>query len=79
MPSGTLIHNIELQPGKGGQLVRSAGGAAQLLGKEDKYSLVRLPSGEMRRFLVTCLATVGQVGNVVHRGERDGKAGSRFI
>ena len=75
IPSGTLIHNIELQPGKGGQIVRSAGVVAQLLGKEGKYSLIRLPSGEMRRFLVTCMATVGQVGNLEHRGTRYGKAG----
>jgi large subunit ribosomal protein L2 len=75
IPSGTLIHNIELQPGKGGQIVRSAGVVAQLLGKEGKYSLIRLPSGEMRRFLVTCMATVGQVGNLEHRGTRLGKAG----
>jgi large subunit ribosomal protein L2 len=75
IPSGTLIHNIELQPGKGGQIVRSAGVVAQLLGKEGKYSLIRLPSGEMRRFLVTCVATVGQVSNVEHRGVRLGKAG----
>jgi large subunit ribosomal protein L2 len=77
IPAGTLIHNIELQPGKGGQIVRSAGTSAQLLGKEDKYSLVRLPSGEMRRFLVGCLATVGQVGNVEHRGIMMGKAGQK--
>jgi len=77
IPAGTLIHNIELEPGKGGQIVRSAGTAAQLLGKEDKYSLVRLPSGEMRRFLVGCLATVGQVGNVEHRGVMMGKAGQK--
>jgi len=75
IPSGTLIHNIELQPGKGGQIVRSAGVVAQLLGKEGKYSLIRLPSGEMRRFLVTCMATIGQVSNVEHRGIRLGKAG----
>ncbi len=77
VPAGTLIHNIELEPGKGGQIVRSAGVVAQLLGKEGKYSLVRLPSGEMRRFLVGCLATVGQVGNVEHRGVKLGKAGRR--
>lgn len=79
IPSGTMIHNIELEPGKGGQLVRSAGTSAQLLGKEDNYSLVRLPSGEMRRFLVNCLATVGQVGNVEHRGIKLGKAGRRRL
>jgi large subunit ribosomal protein L2 len=79
IPSGTMIHNIELEPGKGGQLVRSAGTSAQLLGREDNYSLVRLPSGEMRRFLVGCLATVGQVGNVEHRGIKLGKAGRRRL
>lgn len=75
IPDGTLIHNLELEPGKGGQIVRSAGTAAQVLGKEDKYTLVRLPSGEVRRFLSTCMATVGQVGNVEHRGIKLGKAG----
>ncbi len=75
IPDGTLIHNLELEPGKGGQLVRGAGTAAQLLGKEGKYSLVRLPSGEVRRFLTDCLATIGQVGNVEHQGIRLGKAG----
>lgn len=75
IPDGTLIHNLELEPGKGGQLVRGAGTAAQMLGKEGKYSLVRLPSGEVRRFLTGCLATIGQVGNVEHQGVRLGKAG----
>lgn len=75
IPEGTLIHNVEFQPGKGGQVVRSAGAVAQLLGKEDKYSLVRLPSGEVRRFLTVCMATVGQVGNVEHQGLKIGKAG----
>ena len=75
IPDGTMIHNLELEPGKGGQLVRGAGTAAQLLGKEGKYSLVRLPSGEVRRFLSDCLATVGQVSNVEHQGVRLGKAG----
>lgn len=79
MPDGTLIHNIELEPGKGGQLVRSAGVVAHLLGKEDRYSLVRLPSGEVRRFLTDCLATVGQVGNVEHQGVKSGKAGRRRL
>lgn len=77
IPAGTLVHNIELEPGKGGQIVRSAGVVAQLLGKEDKYSLIRLPSGEMRRFLVGCLATIGQVANVEHRGQKLGKAGRK--
>jgi len=75
IPDGTLIHNLEFEPGKGGQIVRSAGTAAQLLGKEGRYSLVRLPSGEVRRFLSDCLATVGQVSNVEHQGVRLGKAG----
>ncbi len=79
IPEGTLIHNIELQPGKGGQVVRSAGTVAHLLGKEHKYSLVRLPSGEVRRFLTDCLATVGQVGNVEHQGVKLGKAGARRL
>jgi large subunit ribosomal protein L2 len=75
IPDGTLIHNLEFEPGKGGQIVRSAGTAAQLLGKEGRYSLVRLPSGELRRFLSDCLATVGQVSNVEHQGVKLGKAG----
>jgi large subunit ribosomal protein L2 len=75
IPDGTLIHNLEFEPGKGGQIVRSAGTAAQLLGKEGRYALVRLPSGEIRRFLSSCLATVGQVSNVEHQGVKSGKAG----
>jgi len=75
IPDGTLIHNLEFEPGKGGQIVRSAGTAAQLLGKEGRYALVRLPSGEVRRFLSECLATVGQVSNVEHQGVKSGKAG----
>jgi Ribosomal protein L2 len=66
IPVGTVIHNIELKPGKGGQLVRAAGTEAQLLGKEDKYAIVRLTSGEMRRILKTCRATIGSVGNEDH-------------
>lgn len=77
IPSGTLIHNIELQPGKGGQLVRSAGVAAQLMGVEDKYATVRMPSGELRRILSNCLATIGQVGNVEHQNIKLGKAGRK--
>ena len=77
IPAGTLIHNVELQPGKGAQLVRSAGAGAQLAGKEGKYALVRLPSGEIRRFLVNCLATVGQIGNVEHQNIKLGKAGRK--
>lgn len=75
MPSGTLIHNIEVSRGKGGQLVRSAGGVAQLMAKEEKYVLVRLPSGEMRRIDGECLATIGQLGNVDRRSIKLGKAG----
>jgi large subunit ribosomal protein L2 len=75
IPSGTLIHNIELQKGKGGQLVRSAGMSAQLMAKEGDYALVRLPSGEARRIRSECMATIGQVGNVDHQGVKLGKAG----
>ncbi len=77
IPTGTSIHNIELQPGKGGQLVRSAGNAAQLMAREDKYVLVRLPSGEVRRIRADCQATVGQVGNVDHQNIVYGKAGRK--
>ncbi|MBI4217132.1 MAG: 50S ribosomal protein L2 [Chloroflexi bacterium] len=75
MPAGTMIHNVELTRGKGGQLVRSAGASAQLMAKEGKYVLVRLPSGEMRRIDAECCATVGQVGNVDHGHISLGKAG----
>lgn len=75
IPAGTLIHNIELEPGKGGQLVRSAGASAQLMGKEGNYALVRLPSGELRRIHINCLATIGQVGNIDHENIKLGKAG----
>jgi len=75
IPVGTLIHNIELMPGRGGQMVRSAGAGAQLMAKEEKYALLRLPSGEMRRVLLTCRATIGQVGNLEHENETAGKAG----
>jgi len=77
IPTGTLIHNIEMEVGRGGQLVRSAGVAAQLMAKEGKYALVRLPSGEMRRVSIDCLATIGQVGNIDHRSVNLGKAGRR--
>jgi large subunit ribosomal protein L2 len=77
IPVGTLIHNIELEPGRGGVLVRSAGTAAQLMAKEGDYALVRLPSGEVRYILARCMATVGQVGNVEHNAIRLGKAGRR--
>jgi large subunit ribosomal protein L2 len=75
IPVGTLIHNIELNPGKGGQLVRSAGTSAQILGREERYVLVRLASGETRKILSTCRATVGEVGNADHELVRIGKAG----
>ena len=75
IPVGTLIHNIELKPGKGGQLVRSAGASAQVLGKEGKYVLVRLKSGEVRMILATCRATIGEVGNEQHGLVNVGKAG----
>jgi len=75
MPNGTVIHNIELLPGRGGQIVRSAGTSAQLMAKEGDYTLLRLPSGEMRRVLSRCQATVGQVGNVENSLIKLGKAG----
>jgi len=75
IPVGTVIHNIELYPGKGGQLVRSAGTRAQILGREDKYVLVRLVSGEVRKILGTCRATIGEVGNEFHGLVNIGKAG----
>jgi large subunit ribosomal protein L2 len=75
IPVGSTIHNIELKPGKGGQLARSAGAEAQLLGKEERYALVRLGSGEVRMILLTCRATIGQVGNLEHELVNVGKAG----
>lgn len=75
IPNGTMIHNIELKTGRGGQIVRSAGATAQLMAKEGDYTLVRLPSGETRRILSDCLATVGQVGNVENSLIKLGKAG----
>jgi large subunit ribosomal protein L2 len=77
IPSGTLIHNIEMQPGKGGQMVRSAGLSAQIVALEGEYALIRLPSGESRRIRSTCLATVGEVGNADHQGIKLGKAGRK--
>jgi large subunit ribosomal protein L2 len=77
MPSGTEIHNIEMIPGKGGQMVRSAGASAQLMAKEGEYVLLRLPSGELRRVRSGCLATVGQLGNVEHQNISLGKAGRK--
>ncbi|MFH1003070.1 MAG: 50S ribosomal protein L2 [Chloroflexota bacterium] len=80
IPSGTAVHNIELVPGKGGQLVRGAGAAAQLMTKEADFALIRLPSGEVRRIRGECFATVGQVGNVDHQNIALGKAGrSRWM
>ena len=77
MPTGTVIHNIELKTGKGGQLVRSAGNSAQLMAKEGNYALVRLPSGEMRYVRKECRATIGQVGNIDHENITIGKAGRK--
>ena len=77
IPLGTLIHNIELQPGKGGQIVRSAGTFAQLMAKEAPYALVKLPSGEVRMILINCKATIGQLGNSDHENISLGKAGRR--
>ena len=75
IPLGTLVHNIELQPNKGGQMVRSAGASAQVMAKEGNYVTLRLPSGEMRMVHNTCRATVGEVGNAEHENEAIGKAG----
>ena len=75
IPIGTIIHNIEMKPGKGGQIARSAGGYAQLMGKEEKYVILRLPSGEMRQILSECMATVGTVGNEDWSNVVIGKAG----
>ncbi len=77
IPVGTFIHNIELYPGKGAQLVRSAGNMAQLMGREDERVLVRLPSGEMRYIPANCMATIGQVGNIDHENVHLGKAGRK--
>ena len=79
MPTGTQIHNIEMQKGKGGQMVRSAGAAAQLMVKEGEYALVRLPSGEIRRIRSECVATIGQIGNVEHQNISLGKAGRKRL
>jgi large subunit ribosomal protein L2 len=77
MPTGTEIHNIEVQKGRGGQLVRSAGGSAQLMVKEGDYVLIRLPSGEIRRVHSDCIATIGQIGNLEHQNISLGKAGRK--
>ncbi len=77
IPAGSLVHNIELRPGKGGQMSRSAGSSAQLVSKEGGYALLKLPSGEIRRVQVECMATMGQVGNVEHENVSLGKAGRK--
>ena len=77
IPVGTFIHNVELYPGKGAQLVRAAGNMAQLMAKEGAYALVRLPSGELRKVSVNCMATIGQVGNIDHENVNIGKAGKK--
>ena len=77
IPLGTQIHNVELRAGKGGQIVRSAGTYAQLMAKEDRYALIRLPSSEVRMDLLNCIATVGQLGNVAHEKIELGKAGRK--
>ena len=80
IPAGTVVHNIELRPGKGGQMARSAGAQAQLVSKEGGIALLKLPSGEVRRVPVECMATVGQVGNLEHENVSLGKAGrSRWL
>jgi large subunit ribosomal protein L2 len=80
IPAGTVVHNIELKPGKGGQMARSAGSSAQLVSKEGGYALLKLPSGETRRLDIGCMATIGQVGNLDHENVSLGKAGrSRFL
>ena len=75
IPTGTVVHNVELYPGRGGQLARAAGNSAQLMAKEGAYALLRLPSGELRNVPASCMATVGQVGNVDHENVKIGKAG----
>ena len=77
IPVGTVVHNVELYPGRGGQLARSAGNSAQLMAKEGAYALLRLPSGELRNVPVNCMATVGQVGNLDHENVKIGKAGRK--
>ncbi|MBQ9708356.1 MAG: 50S ribosomal protein L2 [Firmicutes bacterium] len=77
IPVGTIIHNVELKPGKGGQLVRAAGNGAQLMAKEGNYAQVRLPSGEVRKVAISCRATIGEVGNLDHQNIQIGKAGRK--
>ena len=80
IPTGTLVHNVELKPGRGGQMARSAGASIQLVAKDDGYAVLRLPSSEMRRVPLTCRATIGQVGNIDHENTSSGKAGrSRWL
>ena len=80
MPLGIVVHNIELKPGKGAQLARSAGASAQVMGRDEGYVQIRLTSGEMRKILGTCMATIGQVGNADHNNVTIGKAGrSRWL
>ena len=80
IPVGTMIHNIEMRPGKGGQMVRSAGSVAQLMAKEGTYAQIKMPSGEIRKVLLECYATIGQVGNMDHNNVTIGKAGrSRWL
>ena len=75
IPTGTLVHNVELKPGQGGKMARSAGAGVQLVAKDSGYAVLRVPSGELRRVLLTCRATVGQVGNLDHENQSGGKAG----
>jgi large subunit ribosomal protein L2 len=77
IPLGTLVHNVELKPGKGGQIARGAGSAVQVVAKEREYASVKMPSGELRRINIECLATIGQVGNLDHENVSFGKAGRR--
>ncbi len=77
IPTGTVIHNVELYPGRGGQLARAAGNSAQLMAKEGRYALLRLPSGELRNVLSNCMATIGQVSNIDHENVKIGKAGRK--
>ncbi|HEU0304437.1 MAG TPA: 50S ribosomal protein L2, partial [Gaiellaceae bacterium] len=80
IPTGTMVHNVELKPGQGGKMARSAGSSVQLVAKDEGYGVLRLPSGEMRRVPLTCRATVGQVGNTDHENQSGGKAGrSRWL
>ncbi|MBQ1716712.1 MAG: 50S ribosomal protein L2, partial [Ruminococcus sp.] len=77
IPVGTVVHNVELYPGRGGQLARAAGNSAQLMAKEGGYALLRLPSSELRNVPVSCMATIGQVGNIDHENVKIGKAGRK--